>query len=135
MRVAIVGLICMLHSMSVAAQGPSRCRASDGKTTNLIKYLRERVLPDSANRAQWHLPATDPDSVKLVTTDSLCAIAGDAYNADLIPSLRVTSRPVYVIRILGFYIVYDPDVRGNKSEWDIRTIMDSTFTIVARVAG
>lgn len=95
-----------------ATQGTGRCRVSGDEADVLLgasKRLAANTDSVSALRRQrYHIPATDSINVTLVTADSVCALAGDAYNANLDSAFQVVNRAVYVVKIGTVYMVCDP---------------------------
>jgi hypothetical protein len=102
----------------------------------LLSYGRELATnTDSiyvAHRQRYHITATDSSNVALVTSDSVCALAGDAYNANLSPAYQSASRAVYVVRIGNVYIVTDPSfLSGGAHGYIPHMVFDANFVLLA----
>jgi len=128
-----------MSSRNAHAQGSGRCRTGGDEAAALLTYGKELATnTDSmyvATRQRYHITATDSSNVALVTSDSVCALAGDAYNAHLSVAHQTASRAVYVVRIGSVYIVTDPSFLPPGVHGLIpNMIFDATFTLIAQFA-
>jgi hypothetical protein len=63
---------------------------------------------NAVSRDSLRLPRAAASDVKLITNDSLCAIAAAAYSADRKGTGSGLSGRVYVVKIKNTYVVHDP---------------------------
>jgi hypothetical protein len=140
----LAGTLIALSALTFALQGAAaqeagRCRIS-GSEADVLLGIGKRLAadPDSAysiRRQRYHIPATDSSNVSLVTTDSVCALAGNAYNANLDSVYQVMNRSVYVVRVGSVYIVSDPAFVENGGHGYIPTmVLDANFVLLATFA-
>lgn len=115
-----------------------RCRTTGDEALVLVAYAKMLAADTSgemqAKRTSYYIPPTDTANVELVTDDAVCARAGDAFNADLPPSLRITNRAVYVVRIGQVYIVTDPTAQPVRGGLVPNIVFDRRFRVLARFA-
>lgn len=121
------------------AQGPGRCQVAGDEAAALLSYGKALATDtDSvyvATRQRYHIPATDSLNVALVTSDSICALAGDAYNSHLSTAHQIANRPVYVVRIGNVYIVSDPSFLPPGVHGLIpNMVFDASFVLLAQFA-
>lgn len=128
-----------MSSQKAHAQGSGRCQIEGDEAAALLSYGKELATnTDSiyvATRQRYHITATDASNVALVTSDSVCALAGDAYNAHLSVAHQSANRAVYVVRIGSVYIVADPSFLPPGVHGLIpNMIFDASFTLIAQFA-
>lgn len=137
----VFGVLCfaLIVSAKAHAQEFGRCQTGGNEGAALLNYGRELATnSDSihvATRQRYHIPATDSSNVTLVTSDSVCALAGDAYNAHLSVARRTANRAVYVLRIGSVYIVTDPRLLPAGVHGLIpNMVFDADFALLAQFA-
>jgi hypothetical protein len=126
-------------SKKAYAQGSGRCQSGGDEAAALLSYGKELATnTDSiyvATRQRYHITATDSSNVELVTSDSVCALAGDAYNAHLSVAHQSANRAVYVVRIGSVYIVTDPSFLPAGVHGLVpNMIFDANFALLAQFA-
>ena len=101
------------------AGAQSACHSADQRSTGLIEQLVTYVTAiggdDATSREALRLPKAAADEVRLVTDESVCAAAAEAYNRDRRNEGSGLSGRVYVIRIQSVYVVHDPEYDYNPA--------------------
>lgn len=101
-----------------------------------LAHLRELVSDTSAygaeSRARWHLPVASESEVSVVSDSATCAVARDAFNAQIDAADSVSH--VRVFRVRDVRVVETPTT--VTSEWGLYMIFDTTFTtLIAQILG
>ena len=131
--------IAFVSSNEANGQGTGRCQSGGDEADALLSYGKELATStDSiyvATRQRYHIVATDSSNVALVTSDSVCSLAGDAYNAHLSVAHQVANRAVYVVRVGDVYIVTDPSFLPTGVHGLIpNMVFDANFVLLAQFA-
>jgi hypothetical protein len=133
--IAVGSLFVGTTKPSYGAEIGGRCLTGGDEAASLLGYGEAlATLTDSiyaVHRQRYHIPMTDSSNVELVTSDSVCALAGDAFNAHLTSAHQRANRPVYVVRIGTVYIVSDPSlaVPGGLTP---NMVFDADFALLAQ---
>lgn len=127
-----------ISALPLTSPRSKRCRTTGDEALVLVAYARMLAAETSremqVTRKSYHIPPTDTANVELVTEDAVCARAGDAFNADLPPSLRIANRAVYVVRIGQVYIATDPAAQPVRGGLVPNIVFDGEFRVLARFA-
>lgn len=130
----VVASICLVGVMgfSTSQSTPTSCRRPDSFSsyhiTHLQGLMRSASPLDSAFLRQVHLPFVASTAVQLVTADSVCSRAVQAWTAmDTVTVPRRTT--LYVIQVGSTYDAIDPQHSG--AEWSQHLVLDSLFQPLA----
>jgi hypothetical protein len=115
-----------------ATSARAQCRGADSTATRMVaKYtnLLDRATVDGPTRQQltkMSLPQP-PAAVALVTNNTVCRKAEQAYTTALGANRNTPSGAVYVVKVGTSYVVRDPAQRGG--DWTIEMVLDSQYRI------
>ncbi|MEO7042992.1 MAG: hypothetical protein ABI035_12080 [Gemmatimonadaceae bacterium] len=134
--IAVGSIFLRTTKPSYGAEIGARCLTGGDEAPALHGYGEAlATLTDSiyaVTRQRYHIPMTDSSNVELVTSDSVCALAGDAFNAHLTSAQQRVNRPVYVVRVGTVYIVSDPSLAAPLSGLTPNMVFDSDFALLAQ---
>ena len=135
-----VGILAVAVVGAIPAEAQSACRASDQAAEFMINGLKNLMGSSTevvAARQRSQLPLVNPDSIVLVTSDSVCAslagIYANAIPAADRPSGVIPSGRVYVAKVGSVYVVRDPAFVAG--EWTIEMVIDPTGTVLKKLLG
>jgi hypothetical protein len=114
------------------AEGQTVCGGSDGHSQHMINGLRHLMGADPhlvAERSASQIPLVHPDSIALVTSDSVCTAMATAYGA----AYGSPSSTVYVVKVGGVYLVRDP--LRKVGEYLVDMIINPLGVVLARLTG
>ena len=114
--------------------GQSACLPGGAELDERLHGTRRLVTSSDAGdvraRGVLRLSAVADSSVQPVSSDSICAAARDAYDAELPVTARRPGRKVYVIRVGDRYVVEDSTLRFG--EFGLAMVLDERFAVLSR---
>lgn len=127
---SLVTVVSALPAHRAGAQG-SHCRAADDDSQTLIQEVRDyataRTGPYQVTRDSLRLVLVTASQVMLVTDDSTCRRANDAYKLAVPSSPSGFSNSVYVVAAGSRYVVLDPQYRYKGPGTGVAVVFDSKW--------
>ena len=128
--VVLAAIVALSAPWTLRAQ--TVCRGPDSQTV-LRRNTIARVVTDTAlasARTMMAFPAVADSAIVVVTDESICTQARDAYNASL-PTINQTSgRRVYVVRVGTVFSVDDPTLKFG--EFGLAMTLSQTFAVLSK---
>ncbi len=138
MRLQVIAILfpillgCALPSLGAQTSSCLTDAAGAAREVGFAKDLLQNS--DSAALAARGFPFATATQITLVTDDSICAQALDAYNAHLPPGSDDRAGQAYLVRLSGngYVVVVPSDTTG---EFLMRHVYDAAWILKASIAG
>jgi hypothetical protein len=126
-------------STSALSAEAQACRSEDSVSRFMVNGVKRLMsASDSASvatRSRMQLPVVSPDSVVLVTNDSICSQMVSAYGGAIsLPRSDgvVPSGQVYVVKVGTVYLVRDPVITGGN--YTVEMVINTMGVVLTRQA-
>ncbi len=136
---ALVFVVIVNSPISAQSYG---CNNDSEHATTLKEYIISLVTAQPSDsmlyntRIRLQLPGGSSEIVELVSDPSICAAAGAAFHAVVSPANPPAQRLQLVVVKVGAdrFVVFDPEERSPKSEFQMYTIFDLQWNKLAGFA-